>query len=91
MKNKESNYKLWIKELRRRKLRKTLRSYLWLVLGVLIIMVSFIVFLTLNAKISAYRGYNAIGGEMFIPFIPILIIIVRDFFHDLVDVFNRHK
>ena len=57
------------------------------------------IFLTLTPQMFTYadaqRGYNAIGGEMFFPFIPFMLWLmwgtVKDTFKDFKQIFNESE
>lgn len=53
------------------------------------------IFLTLTPQIFTYadaqRGYNAIGGEMFFPFIPLMVWVMWGAVKDFKQIFNESE
>lgn len=53
-----------------------------------------ILFKFLNAVANGWRGYEGVGGEVFVfllIFSPLLIVKLRDTANDFIDLFFRHK
>ena len=74
--NRKGNFKTFIK--RHRIALKT----------ILIIALLFILFFILNAVGQAWRGYGAVGGEVFVFLAPFLIVAGKKCFDDLIDLFK---
>lgn len=48
-------------------------------------------YLVLHTLATQQRGYEAVGGEILVFLLPIIIVCVRDGIHDLFDIFKSHK
>lgn len=55
---------------------------------ILITALIFILFYILNAVGQAWRGYGAVGGEVFVFLAPFLIVAGKKCFDDLIDLFK---
>ena len=61
------------------------------VTAILLSALLFISFLFLNRLAEAERGYKAIGGEVFIFFLPFIIVSLKNCICDLIDTLKRNK
>ena len=78
----------WRREVRKRKFKMLLKKRLGVILAVLIVAGVFTLFFILNSMSEEIRGYQAVGGEFFILFLPIALILGRDLLHDVIDLFK---
>lgn len=78
----------WKRERRKLKFKKLLRARLGVILAVLIAVGVFTLFYISNSVSEALRGYKAVGGEFFILFLPVALILARDLLHDFIDLFK---
>lgn len=80
--------RVWRRELRKRKFKMFLKKRLWWISAVLIVAVVFGLFFISNSLSEELRGYEGVGGEIFILFLPVALILGRDLLHDLLDIFK---
>ena len=55
----------------------------------ILVILLLIAFLILNMIATAQREYTAVGGEVFVFFLPFLIVACRDSFNKLIDTFKK--
>ena len=60
----------------------------WVLSAVLIVAGVFGLFFFLNALSEEIRGYKAVGGEIFVIFLPVALIFGRDLIHEVLDIFK---
>lgn len=74
--DRKSRFKMWFKK------------RWWVLSAVLIVAGVFGLFFFLNALSEEIRGYEAVGGEIFVIFLPVALIFGRDLIHEVIDLFK---
>jgi hypothetical protein len=67
---------------------KRLKRFKTAIITILSAAALFIAFFILNGIANAWRGYEAVGGEILVFVLPLIIVTIRDGIHDFI---NRMK
>lgn len=73
------------------KIKTFLKRHRKALTAVLLSALLLISFFILNGLAEAERGYKAIGGEVFIFFLPFIIVSLKNCICDLIDTLKRNK
>lgn len=80
--------KVFKREMIKAKFKNFVKRHRKALVSVLMYSLAFILFLILNAIGNRERGYSAVGGEMLVPALPLIIITLRDLIQTLIEKFK---